>query len=191
MPNAHGKPQSIILFISFLWSFKRRFSVKQIDFGVKILPTFATSFFCKSMEKRRTFFQQRSFKGEVQSRAILRERNTRELDDEVVDGERRRFRQKSFSVLFSCARNSAKSVALNYLVVRKISTLKMPTKVFFIFCIAFLHCQAKGKQKFVFFTCERDLNLWFIIFWHSAKIQNAIFQLAISFSVQQEKIGTI
>ena len=139
--------------------------------------------FCKSMEKRRTFFQQRSFKGEVQSRAILRldsraqHKRTRRLRRRRW-ASTRRFRQKSFSVLFSCARNSAKSVALNYLVVRKISTLKMPTKVFFIFCIAFLHCQAKGKQKFVFFTCERDLNLWFIIFWHSAKIQNAIFQLA-------------
>ena len=56
MPNAHGKPQSIILFISFLWSFKRRFSVKQIDFGVKILPTFATSFFVNRWRKEELFF---------------------------------------------------------------------------------------------------------------------------------------
>ena len=134
--------------------------------------------FCKSMEKRRTFFNKgvskEKFRAERFCESATQENSTKKSSTVSVD---RRFRQKSFSVLFSCARNSAKSVALNYLVVRKISALKMPTKVFFIFCIAFLHCQAKGKQK-LGFLLVRDLNLWFIIFWHSAKIQNAIFQLA-------------
>ena len=103
----------------------------------------------------------------------------------------RRFRQKSFSVLFSCARNSAKSVALNYLVVRKISTLKMPTKVFFIFCIAFLHCQAKGKQKLVFYLWAR---LEFVIYHILTLCKNSKcnFPIGKHFEVkQQEKIGTI
>ena len=75
--------------------------MKQIDFGVKILPTFAT-FFCKSMEKRRTFFNKGVSKEKFRAERFCdstRERNTRELDDEVVDGERRS--ALSSKVLFS------------------------------------------------------------------------------------------
>ena len=105
MPNAHGKPQSIILFISFLWSFKRRFSVKQIDFGVKILPTFATSFFCKSMERRRTFFNKGVSKEKFRAERFCdstRERNTRELESSTVSVDSALSSKVLFSTLQLC-----------------------------------------------------------------------------------------
>ena len=176
MPNAHGKPRASLKHCLSLWSFQRRFSVKQIDFGVKILPTFAT-FFCKSMEKRRTFFNKgvskEKFRAERFCESATQENSTTKSSTVSVD---RRFRQKSFSVLFSCARNSAKSVALNYLVVRKISTKCQP-KCFSYFALLFCIVKPKVSKNSCFFTCERDLNLWFIIFWHFCKNSKCNFPI--------------
>ena len=64
MPNAHGKPQSIILFISFLWSFKTTIFSQADRFWSKNIADFCNFFFVNRWRKGELFstkeFQRRS-----------------------------------------------------------------------------------------------------------------------------------